>query len=90
MKWGYLAEVEEQLIDSPRLLNECRNMRSLQEIRTPVSTNMMQEFERHARLFNVAFAIGRFADHFPPEEEAPVRRALEASSSAIASELGLS
>jgi hypothetical protein len=89
MKWGYLAEVEEQLVDSPRLLNECRNMRSLAEIRTPVSTNMMQEFERHSRRFNVTFAIGRFADHFPTEEEGPVRRALEAGADAIASELGL-
>lgn len=85
--WGYSREVEEQLVDSPTLLDLAGTMRNLGEIRTPVSTNMLQEFQQHFDDFGIDAAIGFFVCHFPAEERAPVERAFEASSAAISEEL---
>jgi len=87
LEWGYEREVEEQLIQSGRLLDIAENIRSLDEIRTPVSTNMLMEFERHAERVGFELASTLFVNHFAPEERAPVSRALEANAEAIAAEL---
>jgi MoxR-like ATPase len=88
-KWDYERSVEEQLCKSSRLLDMAYNLRSLAEIRTPVSTNMLMEFEEHARDLDMGMAEYFFVNHFASEEEGPVSRAIEAHSAAIAAELGL-
>lgn len=85
--WGYEREVEEKLVTSGRLLDLADNIRSLAEIRTPVSTNMLMEFERHAERVSFALAATLFINHFPSEERGPVSRALEANAQAIGEEL---
>lgn len=87
LDWGYVREVEAELVTSERLLDMADNVRSLDEIRTPVSTNMLMEFERHVARVGMALASTLFVNHFPTEERAPVARALEANEEAIAMEL---
>jgi MoxR-like ATPase len=88
-KWDYDREVESQLVKSPRLLDMAGTIRNLAEIRSPVSTNMLQEFVRHANKFDMAMAEYWFVNHFSDAEQGPVSRALEANSAAIARELGV-
>lgn len=89
LDWDYDRNVEEQLVDSHRLLDFADNVRSLAEIRSPLSTNMLMEFERHARKRGMAYSARLLTNHFAPEERAPVSRALEANLEAIASEIGV-
>lgn len=87
LDWGYERSVEEALVASSRLLDLAENMRMLTEIRTPVSTNALMEFERHAGRFGMDLARTLLVNRFEPEERAPVARALEASADAIEAEL---
>ena len=89
LEWDYDAAVESELMDSKRLLDMASTIRSLTEIRSPLSTNMLMEFERHAVDLNMDFAARALVNHFAPEERAPVARALEANLAAIAGELGV-
>lgn len=89
LDWDYDRTVEETLCDSSTLLEVADNVRSLSEIRTPVSTNSLMEFERHARRFGFDLASELFVNRFASEERGPVGRALEAVSSSVARELGV-
>jgi hypothetical protein len=62
-------------------------IRTLAEIRTPVSTNSLMALERHYKRFGWAPAARLFANRFAEEERAPIMRALEAHSTAIQTEL---
>lgn len=87
LDWGYERSVEAQLVRSTRLLDMADHVRSLAEIRTPVSTNMLQEFVRHTDRYGIDAAALLFSNHFADEERGPITRALEANLSAIADEL---
>jgi hypothetical protein len=89
LDWDYDREVEGELVESASLLEYAGMVRSLGEIRSPLSTNMLMEFERHVARFNMAFASRCLVGHFPPEERAAVARALEAESARIAADLGV-
>jgi hypothetical protein len=89
LEWGYEREVEAELVESGRLLDMADNIRSLGEIRSPLSTNMLMEFERHARSFGMPLASRLLANHFAADERGPVNRALEANGAAIAADLEL-
>jgi MoxR-like ATPase len=89
IRWRYDRNVEEQLIPSERLLDMADNMRNMESVRTPVSTNALQEFVRHARGLDMRAAVGFFLDRFDDDERNSVSLALEAESAAIASELGV-
>lgn len=89
LDWDYDRDVEEALCSSGRLLDTAANIRSLAEIQTPVSTNALMEFERHAFRFGLGMAEHLFISRFPAEERGPVSRALEANSAAISAELGI-
>lgn len=87
IEWGYDRSVEEQLVRSARLLDLAENVRSLGEIRTPMSTNALIEFERHALGLDIDLAQMFLINRFAPEERAPIARALEANIDAIEAEL---
>jgi MoxR-like ATPase len=89
LDWDYDRNVEETLVSSKSLLDAADGMRSLAEIRTPVSTNSLQEFERHASRFGMQVAEHLFLNRFAPEERGPVFRAIEANRASIAYEFGL-
>jgi MoxR-like ATPase len=89
LEWDYDHDVEAQLLKSSTLLDMAEHIRSIAEIRTPVSTNALMEFERHAMLMGSEFAETLFLNRFPPEDRGSVFRALEGNSATIADELGL-
>lgn len=75
LHWGYDNEVEAQLVKSEHMLKVANLIR--QEVAdgtlfTPVSTNMLQEFERVAQ-FNFDFAVTNFVTHFLPDERPAVK-----------------
>jgi MoxR-like ATPase len=90
LDWDYDRNVEEALVTSHSLLDMASNTRSLSEIRTPVSTNALMEFERHAQRFGMGLAEHLFVSRFAMEERGPVSRAMEAHRTTIARELELS
>jgi MoxR-like ATPase len=89
LDWDYDRNVEETLVQSTSLLDVAANTRSLAEIRTPVSTNALMEFELHAQRFGIGLATHLFVNRFAQEDRGPVSRAMEAQSANIARELEL-
>lgn len=89
LDWDYERDVEELLVSSNRLLDMAENVRSLAEIRTPMSTNALMEFERHFQRLGWDLAARLLVNRFAPDERAPVARALEANADAIADELAV-
>ena len=87
VKWPYLREVEEQMIRSATLLDMAWMIRSLAEVQSPVSTNMLIEFERHTEMFGPDAAAVLFCNHFDDDEVSPVERAVEANSARIYAEI---
>ena len=87
VKWPYLREVEAQMVTSVTLLDLADSVRELAEVQSPVSTNMLIEFERHHRTFGIEAASVLFCNHFDDDEVGPVQRALEANSYQIAAEI---
>jgi MoxR-like ATPase len=87
LDWDYAREVEAQLVSSNRLLDMADGVRSLAEIRTPLSTNALQEFERHYLALGWELARTLLINRFDPSERAAIGRALEAHSDAIVGEL---
>jgi MoxR-like ATPase len=88
LKWGFVREVEEQLIKSVSLLDVADGMRELADIHTPVSTRALVRFERHTRRLGVEMAIRMFANKFEDDgEEAAVLRSFEGAKARIASEI---
>ena len=87
--WNYDRTVEAQRLDSTSLLDVAWNMRSLADIGTPVSTNMLEEFEEHARDLGMNPAIGIFLEHFNDEEQGSIARVLQGVSARIGGELGV-
>lgn len=76
--WNYDAEVEANLVKSHTLLNEiAKKIRGQIEagvIQTPVSTNMLQEFERFAlSTLGLEFAIENFVNHFDANDRSAVQ-----------------
>lgn len=87
VKWDYDREVEEQLVRSSSLLDMCWMVRSLAEVQSPVTTNMMIEFERHVEVYNFDAAVQLFVNHFGDDEVGAVERAFEANSERIYNEV---
>jgi MoxR-like ATPase len=85
--WGYERAVEEQLITSVRLLEVADNVRSLAEIRSPLSTNMLMEYERHVLRYNAQAATRMLLGAFEDEERNGVFHAIHANEDAITAEL---
>jgi MoxR-like ATPase len=87
IEWPYERSVEEQLVVSTSLLDNADMIRNLAEVQSPVSTNMLIEFERHFAIFGIDFAIELFCNHFDADEQVPVRRAMQAQSQIISQEI---
>lgn len=74
LHWGYDDKVERKLVGSETLLTMAKALRKQVEdgvLFTPVSTNMLQEFERVAK-FSYDLAILNFVNHFGSEERQAV------------------
>jgi MoxR-like ATPase len=89
LEWGYDHDVEATLLDSASLLEIAENARSLADIRTPISTNSLKEFERHARRMGMRIARRMFVNRFAPEERTAITRNIDAAAGRIAAELDI-
>lgn len=92
LEWGYEHAVEEQLVGSPTLLSvieELRKQAEVGDIETPISTNMMMEFEEFAYDENLGldFAIMNFVSAFEPDERNAVHEVLNLHKARIEEEL---
>jgi nitric oxide reductase NorQ protein len=86
MEWNYEREVEEKLVKSSTLLDIAYNIRKRvgDDIDTPVSTNMLQEFERLVAALDLDFAIGNFVAHFSSDEAPIIAGVLDAKKDDLA------
>ena len=81
INFPYLRVVEEELLASEHLLNLADSLRlrfDVGDLTTPVSTNMLLEFEEFAHNDNLGFdfALENFVGAFTTEEQAVVREVL--------------
>lgn len=81
LKFPYLTEVEDQLLSSASLLTLANNLRlevDAGNLTTPISTNMLIETEELALDDDLGFdfAMTNFLNHFPDDEQQPVREVL--------------
>lgn len=81
LEWDYDSHVETKLIAGPTLRRITTNMRNLHrdgEIETPISTNMLMEFERIVADLGLQFAITNFVNHFAASERSSIRQCFDA------------
>lgn len=76
--WDYDPQVEAGLVVSASLRDFAQKLRAMagREIRTPVSTNALMEFETLAGQFNFEFAVNNFLNMFEDMEREAVRNVL--------------
>lgn len=89
LSWGYDPKVESELVTSENLLKMAKDLRKQVEdgsLYTPISTNMLMEFERIAE-FNFDFASGNFVTHFTVDERPAVKMVLDTYSENISTDL---
>lgn len=73
LDWGYSDVVEKRLVKSATLLKLANDIREDGSVDTPVSTNMLQEFERFALRLDVEYALSNFQAHFTSDERAIIK-----------------
>lgn len=83
LAWGYSEDVEKRLVKMPTVREIAKQMRESGEIETPVSTNMLMEFERFLTESPwgrraMPFAVDNFATAFDSSEQQAVRNVLDA------------
>lgn len=90
--WDYDPQVEAALISSSALLDLARNLRKESResnIDTPLSTNMLMEFETIAKgPLGLDFAIENLVNHFTAEERVPVRNVFTVNVRELKRDLG--
>lgn len=81
LPWGYDDTVEEKLVASPTLRDVVAQLRAMigTELVTPISTNMMMEFEKFALnpALGLEFSIQNFKNAFELQEQDAVYRVLD-------------
>jgi hypothetical protein len=87
--WGYLNEIESQLVRCPSLLEIARKIRQIPDVRTPVSTNSMQVFEALAPDLGLQFAIANFVAQFSPSEREGIKNVFNVNEANLQQELAL-
>jgi MoxR-like ATPase len=79
--WGYDEDVEKKLVNMPTLRDAAKRFRAMVgvEIQTPISTNMLMEFERFTMraTLGLDYAIENFVAAFEPDEKKSIKDILE-------------
>lgn len=76
---GYSDEVEEQLVNMPvvrEMAQKLRQQADVGEIETPISTNMLMEFEQYALSLGMDFAVSNFTAAFTAADSTAVNETL--------------
>lgn len=79
----YDADVEAELVAMPVMLEiatQLRSRRANGDIKTPVSTNMLMEFEQFTMDIDLEFAVANFIAAFLPEEREAIQTVFELNS----------
>lgn len=91
IQWDYSDEVEEKLVNLPTLRIIANKLRQQvgTEINTPVSTNMLMEFEQFAldAALGLDFAIGNMVTSFDVAEREAVKNVVNLSAADLRNEL---
>lgn len=90
MRFDYDEAVERELICLPVMLSLAQKLRMAQragDLETPVSTNMLIEFEELAVDLGYGFAVENFLNAFGEDERQPVTEAFDLFSEQIKTEL---
>lgn len=84
--WGYDDKVEKTLVGNPALLRFANQLRGKvgSEIRTPVATNMLIEFEEHESALSLEFASENFLAAFDVSERGAVKQVYDTHKGNIA------
>ena len=89
--WGYSAEVEERLVKFPTMREIAAQLRLLRdtEIETPVSTNMLMEFESFAMNpeLGMTFAVANFLAAFELSEQDSVSKIFDLQQKKLAQDM---
>lgn len=72
--WDYDAKVEKTLVLSTPLIDFAGKVRKADDIDSPLSTNMLQEFLGNYKILGKKFAIDVLVNSFAPEERPVVRQ----------------
>lgn len=90
--WDYDYEVEGQLVKSKNVLDFAKKLRDEAGkglFETPISTNMLMEFEDIAKNLNFEFAVTNFINHFSEEERSAIRVVFQVYEYNIKEDLGI-
>lgn len=90
LQWDYDPTVERTLVKSPSLLKMAGDIRvaaAKGEYETPVSTNMLMEFESIAKGLGYEFAASNFVGHFAQDERPQVKVVLDTYKTNILNEV---
>lgn len=77
--FDYDDKIESKLVTSKAIRDMAKQFRTdiaKGLFETPVSTNMLVEFERMAKTLNIPFAVRNFITHFPSDDRAAVREVI--------------
>lgn len=90
LRWGYDPNVESKLLSMNSLQKIAHDLRARfgTELDTPVSTNMLVDFEKFSRDLGVEFAIQNFIATFNDSERHAVERVFNLQLSALKEEAG--
>jgi hypothetical protein len=80
MAWDYDPVIEKKLVKSMALMDFAAQVRKRTvsgDWTTPLSTNMLMEFERMTKQMGLDFAVGVLVNHFTLEERAPMKKVIE-------------
>lgn len=90
LHFNYDKAIETKLIKSPTLRHIADSIRdriAAGEFDTPVSTNMLIEFEQIAEDFDIPFAVANFVNHFQVDDRAALKGVFDTSESNLVQEL---
>jgi hypothetical protein len=93
VQWGYDEDVEARLVKFPTLRDVAKKVRDLvgTEITTPVSTNMLMEFETFATdtTLGLDFAMANFISAFDGDEQGAVKNVLDLNRATLSREVAI-
>jgi MoxR-like ATPase len=89
IEWDYDLGVESQLLDSPHLLKMAHEVRTGNELETPLSTRQLVEFERLVADLGWAFARSALIARFASYEKLTIGTVLDNHGPKIAADLGV-
>ena len=90
LNWDYDEKVESKLVKSAALLKfaqQLRNDMARQGLDTPVSTNMLMEFESFCDSATYDFAVFNFVNHFADDERPVVSQVIKTHETTLRREL---